>query len=116
MSIPKPPYLRSLGEREIRLLVLQPGSYQDEHIECQLLIRDLENLPPYEALSHTWGEVVSHDIFVNGKRVKIRRNIYNALRCLRLRDADRILWIDTICVNLDDFEERAHQISLMRHL
>lgn len=45
--------------------------------------------------------------------IHVTKNLYAALSCLRNRDLERIIWIDAICINQDDLEEREHQIRYM---
>ncbi|RDW92048.1 hypothetical protein BP5796_01442 [Coleophoma crateriformis] len=46
--------------------------------------------------------------------VQITSNLANALRCMRKPDSIRILWIDALCINQNDVEERSAQVALMR--
>jgi hypothetical protein len=36
-----------------------------------------------------------------------------AIARMRLPDADRVLWIDALCINQEDPEERGHQVTIM---
>ncbi|PMD33029.1 hypothetical protein L207DRAFT_518383 [Hyaloscypha variabilis F] len=45
--------------------------------------------------------------------VKIRQNLFDALLSLRLTDVARTLWVDAICINQENIEERNHQVSQM---
>ncbi|EWZ92660.1 hypothetical protein FOWG_05736 [Fusarium oxysporum f. sp. lycopersici MN25] len=100
----------------IRLLHLNPSQ-----AVCNPLTGDLEEYPlgneevgMFEALSYTWGDpLVSQDIILGGKRFSIRQNLYDALRRLRLSNAPRILWVDSICINQLDNTEKSAQIPLM---
>jgi hypothetical protein len=49
---------------------------------------------------------------VNGQHFLIRKNLFNALLHLRLK-RPRALWIDAICINQADIQERNAQVSLM---
>ncbi|KAI1748141.1 hypothetical protein F4782DRAFT_534727 [Xylaria castorea] len=42
-------------EDSIRVLTLRPGAWEDQ-VECELSIEHVDNLPPFEALSYTWGD------------------------------------------------------------
>ncbi|PWY63130.1 hypothetical protein BO83DRAFT_457154 [Aspergillus eucalypticola CBS 122712] len=44
-----------LGERQFRLLELHPGGGEEE-IRCDIHIHSLDDCPPYEAMSYTWGD------------------------------------------------------------
>ncbi|KAG7005404.1 hypothetical protein G7Y79_00020g049320 [Physcia stellaris] len=99
--------------REIRILFLLSGDV-DEDISCKLVTVSLDNLPDYEALSYTWGDpTVKVPIRVNENILQVTANLDNALRHLRRRDEKRALWVDAICINQDDLEEKSYQIPFM---
>jgi hypothetical protein len=63
--------------------------------------------PEYEALSHTWGSPDQvKAVELNGYPVNIRENLWSALVNLRHARKERVLWIDAICINQADVEER----------
>lgn len=72
----------------------------------------------YEALSWRWGNEDGSPLTImikeNGKLFKKRvsQTLGLALKYLRL-NKDRILWIDAICINQRDLEERSYQVSMM---
>lgn len=45
--------------------------------------------------------------------VPITKSLRNALRMLRKPTISRLLWIDALCINQADVEERSHQVSFM---
>jgi hypothetical protein len=99
----------------VRLVTIKP-SVDSKRIECEIDIHALDQLPVYEALSYAWGDQTSRDIIhVDGSVLHVTTNLYSALQCLRL-DTPRLMWIDAICVNQDDLEERSSQVQLMRHI
>ncbi|QIW94712.1 hypothetical protein AMS68_000230 [Peltaster fructicola] len=74
----------------------------------------------YDALSYTWGSPIEawdssysehKQIIVNGYRTRITRNLYEALEALAAFKTQ--LWIDALCINQNDFDEKCEQISLM---
>ncbi|KAF2269172.1 heterokaryon incompatibility, partial [Lojkania enalia] len=68
----------------------------------------------YEALSYTWGgQGLTEPIFCNGKSLLITKNLHSALLKLRLRQESRLLWVDAICINQLDLNEKNKQIPLM---
>ncbi|KAF2160185.1 hypothetical protein M409DRAFT_29266 [Zasmidium cellare ATCC 36951] len=77
---------------------------------------------PYEALSYTWGDTSYQQLafVLNGdedpKTVSIRRNLATALRHLRLKYEVRSLWVDAVCINQDDLDERAVQVKRIRYI
>ena len=100
-----------------RLLRLARGE-RDDPIECHLfnaILFDSEGGFPYEALSYTWGKIQEQcQIVVNGQLMRIRWNLYNTLRHLRHQHTDRILWVDAICIDQANLDERVHQIRHMK--
>jgi hypothetical protein len=74
----------------------------------------------FAALSYVWGDKsVRRDITLNGEVVSVTANLESALRALAGDDAfgSRYkLWIDAICINQVDDQERAHQVQKMREI
>lgn len=100
-------------EREIRLLVLEPGAPGDE-LKCHLVNAELSWRTRYEALSYVWGdETVTRPLSCSGHTVDIHLNLHDALSDLRYPDRERVLWADRLCINQTDHEEKATQIRLM---
>jgi len=97
MSIEHSQYTQytQLEEGQIRLLALRQGSNQDEPIECELSSCELDNAPPYEALSYFWGTSQKTQVIsLHGSTFRVREDLYDALRRLRQRQTSRILWVD----------------------
>jgi hypothetical protein len=98
-------------ESMIRLVQLLPGKDWDP-IEVTLSVAKLE--AEFEALSYCWGDAAMRSpITCNGCQLDVTRNLKSALRDLRRHDAPRILWIDAICINQNDIEEREQQLRIM---
>jgi hypothetical protein len=103
---------------EIRLLTLLPEPYSSE-IQVLLHATSFSNdTPPnYEALSYVWGSTeYQAEIIVGASRedkLPVTQNIETALRHLRYEEEPRRLWIDAICVNQQDLDERSHQVQRM---
>jgi hypothetical protein len=57
--------------------------------------------------------VVSSDDASSSGFLLIGKNLDSALRYLRLSDLPRVLWIDGICINQNDMEERSQQVHRM---
>ncbi|KAI1132662.1 heterokaryon incompatibility protein-domain-containing protein [Nemania abortiva] len=108
-----PLYQPIVGTKEIRLLTLEPGQRDDE-IKCRLSNVKLSWRTRYEALSYTWGDPkVTAPIKVSGHDVEVTANLHSALKDLRHTNKPRYLWVDAVCINQADLEEKAHQIMLM---
>jgi hypothetical protein len=95
----------------IRTLVLQPGS-GDEPLQCDLNISEM-NKVTFEAISYVWGsDTKDHEINCNDRAIAITTNLWTVLRHVRSA-SPRVLWADSICINQEDFEEKAHQVAMM---
>lgn len=76
----------------------------------------------YEALSWRWGneDTGEHAIMImkGGKHYpkRVSRTFGLALKYLRYRADPRILWIDALCINQDDYAERSIQVAIMDRL
>ncbi|KAI0099905.1 heterokaryon incompatibility protein-domain-containing protein [Nemania sp. FL0031] len=95
------------------------GRRERERLENHRQWEDIESKKiEYEALSWCWGQEAEDyalKIEENGKTYKkrARKELALALKYLRLPDKTRTLWIDAICINQEDHEERNHQVQMM---
>lgn len=110
-----------LGPNTTRLVRLLPSEKDDTPIRCELITYILPESTGrkhlYEALSYVWGsQCETHTITVNGCDLHVTRNLYTALVHLRDNQLERILWIDAICINQEDDDEKSEQIPLMRSI
>lgn len=99
------------GRKEIRLAVIAPG-HESEAINCALIKASIFEQPsPYKALSYTWGEgSAARPINIDGHTFFVRRNLERALRSFRDQEEETWIWIDAICINQADIEERNKHI------
>ena len=70
----------------------------------------------YECLSYVWGP--SHTgslIWLDTYMIEIsdNNNLDLALRCLQRKIEVRIFWVDFVCINQDDLDERKQQVQIM---
>jgi hypothetical protein len=97
-----------------RLLQLMNGCHDSEPVRIRLTIYGLLQAPVYEALSYVWGNPETvYEIECDGMSMMVNENVYKALRQLRYRDIPRTLWIDALCINQRDKDERSSQVGLM---
>ncbi|KAI1340491.1 heterokaryon incompatibility protein-domain-containing protein [Xylariaceae sp. FL0016] len=104
---------------QIRVFILQPAKQHHDPVYGELKIVSLLESPKYDALSYAWGPRYQnkHRVWVNEHRfLDITSNLHRAFLDLRLRYQPRILWIDAICVNQGDANERQNQVALMREI
>ncbi|KAK8860096.1 HET-domain-containing protein [Apiospora arundinis] len=108
-----------LSRDAIRIVRLYQGTFVPD-IRCELIETFLSELDgvPYEALSYTWGgDPLTEDgaqIVLNDRKVSVTTNLFEALMSLRLPDRDRILWVDALCIDQANDQEKGHQVGQMR--
>ncbi|KAG8361256.1 hypothetical protein FVEN_g1056 [Fusarium venenatum] len=74
----------------------------------------LNNPPPFVALSYVWGDLADTlPLGVGEHIITATRNLHHALESLTVSKKYQALWIDALCINQDDFEERASQVAMM---
>ncbi|GAW19324.1 hypothetical protein ANO14919_088100 [Xylariales sp. No.14919] len=104
----------------IRLLQLMPHRDERAPIRCHLIDHPLlgpslgEGPHLYEALSYVWGSSEKPRlVYTEAGYIAVTKNLHAALLRLRDRTLPRVLWVDSICINQDDIEERGCQVQLM---
>lgn len=104
---------------QIRLVTLLPSPTFDADVQIRLdtgVISD-DIIPEYEALSYVWGPPKNpKNIYIDGSTIAVTRALAEALPYLRYKVQPRTLWIDAICVNQEDLEERGRQVEKMAAL
>lgn len=101
--------------KQIRLLTLQPGS-GDDKLFCTLATAylDTPTSPYFETVSYVCGDsTVKATIMLHDSEVQIPTTSEAALRRMRRKNRLRTLWIDALCINQFDIEERGHQVGMM---
>ena len=122
-----PPQLyKALSAKLFRLLRLF-ATKKDDSIRCclQTFTAGSPDCPSYRAESYTWGPKTSkdkpiyigrdgsqHDASREGAKYERRhlnsQNLFDLLDQLRRQKSDSWLWIDALCINQDDADERSH--------
>jgi hypothetical protein len=83
------------------------------------LFQSLSRLRHNHKPSHQLDEQVKQTHFcgvmsmTTSATLSVTRNLPTALRYLRDPQKARVLWIDAICINQDDFHERRHEVGHM---
>lgn len=102
---------------EIRVLTLLPSKEFTDPIICSLIHVSLNDKVQFEALSYVWGlPTPRHNIVVDDASFTVSTNLHGALKALRRGKKSRVLWVDAICINQDDDDEKAYQVPLMGRL
>lgn len=105
------------GPDSIRLLRLIPNENFTGPIQCELIDYSLEGSTQhysFEALSYVWGDWTdAESILVNNQPLPVTANLHAALLHLRDSHKRRLLWVDAISINQEDFKERGHQVKFM---
>jgi hypothetical protein len=106
------PLYKSLESSEIRLLTVDFSSKLNLRLRTYLR----RDAPDYDAVSYTWGDDASSiQVSCNDSHLEIRSNLLNALPQISESrpEPHRPLWIDAICLNQADHEEKAVHVPLM---
>jgi hypothetical protein len=110
-------YTPLANPRHIRLIILRPALSDAQPIVCflkEVSLDDYDNPLPYEALSYTWGaKYGTLPITCNGQTLLVTPNCESVLQHLRQKLKDRVLWIDTICIDQQSVQEKNEQVPLM---
>ncbi|KAG4430208.1 hypothetical protein IFR05_014310 [Cadophora sp. M221] len=102
---------------EIRVLILEPGR-RGASIVCSTKTVSLEESLEYTALSYVWGEALyKSPVEFNGRKdFPITKNLKIALEHLRHETERLVLWIDALCIDQNNNEEKMHQVQLMKEI
>jgi hypothetical protein len=100
-------------EAQIRLLHLHAKT-KANRISVSLETWNIEDAPPYNAISYVWGSPSERQIItVDGVCVPVRKNCFRALQQARRHYPESYVWIDAICINQLDLEEKSTQVAMM---
>lgn len=109
------PIYRKLHGKRIRLLHLNPASEPSFNISGSLEEVRLRDSTDYVAVSYQWGEPnPKFPVHVgNENTIQVTRNCHEALLRLRHHARNQVLWLDAICINQEDSEDKSHQVAMM---
>ncbi|KAM5474403.1 hypothetical protein MauCBS54593_001978 [Microsporum audouinii] len=113
-------------EGDIRLLRLRPGQNDDPiHGEIELLsLKDDSQSPSYLALSYASSDeygglpTKSCPVYVGlyWDVIYTTKNCGDALRAVRHQGTDLPVWVDAVCIDQQDIDDKTRQVSLMRDI
>lgn len=118
-------YQRLPSPSHIRLLRIASNDHKE--VGYEIVTVDLASRPTYNALSYTWGNPLppgdpgnepyinrlSRIFFRNGESLSIGQNLTTALLRFQELGIRGDIWIDAICINQKDIEERNAQVAIM---
>lgn len=110
----EPHLYEQVEKHDIRLLTIL--EYDDESIVCRLETWPLWLAPDYDAVSYCWGENTERRALeCNGWELEIRTSLFLALRRFAedRPQPHRPLWIDAMCLDQDDDDEKTIQVPRM---
>ena len=118
-----PRLFEPLEENQIRILVLYPSKDRNRPLsgrhDVQTLAKksDASQAPDwkeYFALSYVWGDPTKTGwLTLDTGMLEIRSNVHQALLEIRQDNEEIRLWVDAVCINQGDRQERCLQVSLM---
>lgn len=102
--------------RNIRLLVMK-GRWFFSRPSCELVEVPLDEAPPFEAISYTWGlRPPSIPINVDGALILVTSAIDELLWYRRSIFTTHRFWIDAICIDQANMDEKSSQIPMMTEI
>ncbi|KAI4670651.1 uncharacterized protein J4E88_009743 [Alternaria novae-zelandiae] len=131
-------HYKRIPNDQVRLLLVKPGTF-DEQINASLLVC-LIIKKKSRTLFYNWGNsaddstiVIQDDpasspvksirkavdvlrAAVQDKLIKVKPNLYEALRHLRKENETIALWVDALCINQSDTKEKEEQVLKMAHI
>jgi Heterokaryon incompatibility protein (HET) len=106
------------GSKSIRLLDVSKrygfvrGS---QFTTCMMREFSIDSCPNYSALSYVWGRSEgSIPFLVDGFKVAITPNLFAALHEIHQKRMANWLWVDALCINQSDNEEKSKAVQQMR--
>jgi Heterokaryon incompatibility protein (HET) len=100
-----------------RILRLEPAKSLADPITCSLHEVSLDTNPGYAAISYSWGGQASDkEVSCSGTQLLVTANAAMVLRYVRQQRGPRWVWIDSICINQNDVQEKTGQVRLMREI
>jgi len=124
MKLPKYEYQTLTEPGRIRLLRYGQCDFDKKpSIEISLETFKIDEAPPYLALSYCWGKKKANkDIVCDGKTIRVTTTLLEALEHLYPRmnsnseDSPKCLWIDQLCIDQCNPQEKNHQVALMGNI
>jgi hypothetical protein len=109
---------KELDKDTMRLVEIQPATCESDPVVCTLSVVTFGSRPKFEALSYMWGtDKAGEAITLNDVPFEVGKNLLDALLFLRRQavsgKARPAFWVDAICINQSDVEEKNRQLRIM---
>ena len=112
------------SKSEIRTIRIDVALLDKEVVPCTPKVVSLESDPEFIALSYEWSPpspVHTHPMFLrapDGQKLRLRPNLTAFLRHLGKHFTGKTseFWIDSVCIDQDDADEKASQVPLMSRI
>ncbi len=100
---------------EIRLLKLHWANSLGV-LRASLIHIPICDAPAFEAISYRWASGNEVPLLLDKQIFVVAGEVHKLLRALRHKKRDRLLWIDSICMNQKDTDEKSWQIGFMKDI
>ncbi|KAI0121869.1 HET-domain-containing protein [Daldinia grandis] len=109
----------SLLKGSIRILQLKP-ELKDGRPQLYIKTYKRQNVPEYISMSYCWGQhPESESVYLDGQPFLVRSNLFQLLLHLRHHCREysewHYFWIDAICIDQSNIEEKTEQVSQMEN-
>lgn len=104
--------LRPLEFRLVRILAKRMSA-----VKCEIIHCSLDNHPPYIGISYAWGDADDEwPIQVGNVTVPVAVSLFGALDAVRKQGEDVLVWVDALCIDQQNRDERSEQVQLMAEI
>lgn len=106
-----------LDSGQMRLLNLFPGE-QFDPLHGLIWMTHLDAKVNYTTVSYVWGprSQLTHELHTPLGSLSITEPLYFTLKQLRNRHKSVVLWVDAICINQDDDNEKTEQVKMLARI
>lgn len=106
-----------LDDGHLRVLTLFPGDELDP-LHGLIWVTRLDAKVHYTTVSYVWGPKSrrKHALHTPVGRLTITEPLYFTLKKLRKRHKSEVLWVDAICINQDDDNEKTEQVKMLAQI
>src|SRR5438034_523330 len=109
-----------LDTNEFRIFELEPSVDPTAPLAGRIHYVNLSvkrSFETYGALSYAWGKLGdTKPVYIDGGVHCIWNALHDALSTLRLVDAPLFLFVDAICINMDDTAEHSSQVRMLKEI